>query len=82
VPAAVKSEPLKPPVAAVKPAAAGEAKAGTDLPAAAAQPVEAVKPAAAAASDEKKGEAAKKDAPKDKPKQPGFFGRMLDKLGI
>jgi outer membrane protein assembly factor BamE len=34
-----------------------------------------------AAADEKKAEPAQKDAPKEKPKS-GFFGRMLDKLGI
>jgi outer membrane protein assembly factor BamE len=76
-PAAAKSEPLKPPAPAAKPAAISETKAGSDVPAA-----EAVKPGTPLASDEKKGEAAGKDAPKDKPKQPGFFGRMLDKLGI
>lgn len=32
-------------------------------------------------AEDKKSEAARKDAPKEKPK-PGFFGRMLDKLGI
>jgi hypothetical protein len=38
--------------------------------------------ATVAATEGKKADAAKKDVPKDKPKQPGFFGRMLDKLGI
>ena len=66
-------------------------------PAAASSATEIVKPPATAAvppaestaaetsksvADPKKDEAAKKDAAKDKPKSPGFFGRMLDKLGL
>ncbi len=70
-----KIEPVaevpKPPL--VKPEAAkAEAEA---------QPAEAAKAVVPASVDEKKAEAAKKDAQKEKPK-PGFFGRMLDKLGI
>jgi outer membrane protein assembly factor BamE len=46
--------------------------------------VDAAKPAADPKKDEaaRKDDAAKKDAAKDKPKSPGFFGRMLDKLGL
>jgi outer membrane protein assembly factor BamE len=59
------------PVPAEPPAAPAKAEAATDARAGAAQ-----KPA-----EDKKADAAKKEAPKEKPK-PGFFGRMLDKLGI
>lgn len=40
------------------------------------------KAAAAIVPEDKKAEPAKKEAPAEKPKQPGFFSRMLDKLGI
>ena len=59
------------PAAAAAADATAEAKAGTTQ-----QPADGKK-----AADDKKSEAARKDAPKEKPK-PGFFGRMLDKLGI
>jgi outer membrane protein assembly factor BamE len=93
VPAAVvKPEAVKPVAAPIEKIEQGK----TETPKAAASKAEAAKPdsakegqpaepakeaSAAAASEDKKGEAAKKDAPKEKPK-PGFFGRMLDKLGI
>ena len=57
--------------------------AKTDASGAAATTADPVKAASTpGAPEEKKADAAKKDAPKDKPKQPGFFSRMLDKLGI
>jgi outer membrane protein assembly factor BamE len=90
-PAVTKAEPAKPvaavpekaeqPVVAPKPAAASPE---TTKPAGAMEaPVpDANKAATANANvDEKKADPAKKDAPKEKPKS-GFFGRMLDKLGI
>jgi len=64
---------------------------GTKPPAAAGKPEPTAAPAAAkpatvpateVKTEAKKGEPAKAEAPKDKPKQPGFFDRMLDKLGI
>jgi hypothetical protein len=68
-----------PPIAAEAPKSdAGKPEATAET--APADPVNAA--ATMAASEEKKADAAKKDVPKDKPKQPGFFGRMLDKLGI
>jgi len=95
-PAPAKPEAIKPPVAAVqkpeppKPVIAPTEKVETS-PATAPAPKEPVADAPAAdaakgsaptaAVDEKKAEQAKKDAPKEKPKS-GFFGRMLDKLGI
>lgn len=90
-PAVQKTEPVKPVVAApekIEPVAevpkmpAAKPEAAKAEPAAEVQSAEATKAAVAAGSvDEKKAEAAKKDAAKEKPK-PGFFGRMLDKLGI
>jgi outer membrane protein assembly factor BamE len=58
---------------ATKPAAEATGDAAT---------ADATKAVPAAAADDKKGDPAKKDEPKDKPKQPGFFGRMLEKIGL
>lgn len=90
-PAATKAEAAKPvvaapekavqPVVAPKPVAASP---DTPKPADATEALapEANKTATANANaDEKKADPAKKDTPKEKPKS-GFFGRMLDKLGI
>jgi outer membrane protein assembly factor BamE len=93
-PAAVtKPAVAKPEPAVAAPAAAGKPQPNTAetaksdvakpeaTPAApAADPADSA--ATLTANEEKKADAAKKDAPADKPKQPGFFGRMLDKLGI
>jgi outer membrane protein assembly factor BamE len=87
-PAVAKPEPANAAAAAAEkpqPNAAETAKSDVAKPEAssgapAADPANAA--ATVAASEEKKADAAKKDAPTDKPKQPGFFGRMLDKLGI
>ena len=95
-PAPAKTEAAKPPVAPAQktepakpaPAPAEKTEAPAPVAPAAKEPVadapaaDGAKAAApAAAAEEKKAEPAKKDAPKEKPKS-GFFGRMLDKLGI
>ena len=81
--AAQKSEPAKPAVApAEKTETSATVAPAAKEPVADAPAADAAKGTApAVAADEKKTEPAKKDAPKEKPKS-GFFGRMLDKLGI
>ena len=90
-PAAAKVEPAKPvaaaPVKVEQPAVAPKPAAASPDATKPAGAVEAPAPdankaaTANANADEKKADPAKKDAPTEKPKS-GFFGRMLDKLGI
>jgi outer membrane protein assembly factor BamE len=73
-PAAAAAKPAEKPVA--QPPAAATPAVKPDAAAAGAPPADAAKP------DSAKTDTAKTDDKKEKPKEQGFFGRMLDKIGF
>lgn len=82
-PSATAAEKSAPAAAATPQVPASQPEAAKSEAAGEARLAEPAKsPSTAVAAEPNKVDAAKKDAPKDKPKQPGFFDRMRDKLGI